>query len=77
MLLPRRRMTSAGLEVGPHVPANGRYGCFVNRSGAGLLRVVTVRPPGGWGDSDDHREFDLAVKGWVAVRRPRARSRAV
>ena len=42
-------MTSAGLEVGPHVPANGRYGCFVNRSGAGLLRVVTVRPPGGWG----------------------------
>ena len=49
MLFPRRRMTSAGLEVGPHVPANGRYGCFVNRSGAGLLRVVTVWPPGGWG----------------------------
>src|ERR1700730_10896603 len=49
MLFPRRRMRSAGLEVGPHVPANGRYGCFVNRSGGGLLRVVTVRPPGGWG----------------------------
>ena len=49
MLFPRRQMTSAGLEVGPHVPANWHYGCFVNRSCAGLLRVVTVRPPGGWG----------------------------
>ena len=48
MLFPRRQMTSAGLEVGPHVPANGRYGCFVNSSDAGLLRVVTVWPPG-WG----------------------------
>jgi hypothetical protein len=28
---------------------SGRYGCFVNRNGAGLLRVVTVWPPGGWG----------------------------
>ena len=49
MLFPRTRMTSAGFEIGPHVPANGRYGCFVNRSGAGLHRVVTVWPPGGWG----------------------------
>ena len=58
------------------MPANWHYGCFVNRSCAGLLRVVTVRPPGGWGTAMTTESLTYSELGDRLASSPEARALA-